>query len=281
MSISHPPVGELLDKFVGQLPHPPTADRRIDHTACIVAATVATVQASLDAPFEALRSEARTRLADHTAPLLPEPDLEVTCSTTLFIQICTTVSDAASLMTRCHHRSTWAVLAAAAADLHTLTRLVTSPLVDAGSILAVDALHAENIQSDHIAQILGVDTPPHTPPVEYPRKDSRDGSGRSVVDELIRSVRAAADTEACRLPAPAVDVHASPDRIDYPHDEPTIIAQASLAFDLLTHATAVLCAQLAELYCDNSWTTRGQEIAAAIDTMKKRVWPQAQSASRD
>ncbi len=52
MSISHPPVGELLDAFVGQLPHPPTADRRIDHTACIVAATVATVQASLDAPFE-------------------------------------------------------------------------------------------------------------------------------------------------------------------------------------------------------------------------------------
>ncbi|WP_064257808.1 hypothetical protein RBB84_22590 [Rhodococcus sp. D-6] len=281
MSVSHRPVGTLLDAFVAQLPRQPTADRRIDRTARIVAATVAAVQASLDAPLKALRSEARTRLTGHPAPLLPEPDLEVTCSTALFGQVCATVSDASSLMTRCHHRSTWAVLAAAAADLRTLTRLVTSPLVDAGSILAVDSLRAENMLSDHIAQILGVDTHPPAPPVEYPMKDSREGSGRSVVDELIRSVRAVTDTETGRLPASAVDVHASPDRIDYPHDEPTTVAQACVALDLLTHATTLLCARLAELYCDDQWTTREAEIADAIDAMKNRVWPRAESTSWD
>jgi len=275
VNISHRPVGELLDAFVAQLPRARTADRRIDRTARIVAATVATVQASFDVPLEALRSEARTRLAGHTAPLLPEPDLEVTCSTALFGRICTTVSDAAALMTHCHHRSTSAVLTAAAADLRTLTRLATSPLVDAGSMLALDSLRAENMRSAHIAQILGVDTAPPTPPIEYPMVDSRPGSGCFIVDELIRSVHAAADIEAGRLPASAVDVHAVPDRSDYPDDEPTIVAQACLAFDLLTHATTVLCAQLAELYCDDWWTTRAEEIAETIDAMKKQVCPRA------
>lgn len=275
MSVSHRPVGELLDEFVAQLPRARTADRRIDRTARIVAATVTTVQASLDAPLEALRSEARTRLAGHTAPLLPEPDLEVTCSTALFGRVCITVSDAAALMAHCHHRSTWAVLTAAAADLRTLTRLATSPLVDAGSMVALDSRRAESMLSDHIAQILGVDTAPPTPPIEYPMVDTRPGSGCFIVDELIRSVYAAVDIEAGRLPASAVDVHAVPDRIDYPDDEPVIVAQACLAFDLLTHATTVLCAQLAELYCDVWWTTRAEEIADAIDAMKKQVCPRA------
>lgn len=280
MSARALPVGELLDEFVGRLPAPRTPDRRIDRTARIVDAAIATVRAALALPLAEIRAEAATRLPDPQG-MFDEPDLEVACSAALYAQIVDTLSDVGVPMGYGRCSTVWLLLAGAAQHLQTLTRLVTSSCTEPGGRLALASLRAQTRLLGRIAASLDLRSLEASSLTEEAAPADLGGGGVHFADRLIATVLEAADLDRQILPEHAFRRAASPDRVDYVQVWPITVAQARLALDLLEEGTVVLCDHLSDLYCDPRWATRGAEIADALHDVRARIWALPDTGMRE